>query len=79
MLEYNYCMYQNNNYTNKWFYAFITDMEFVNENTTKIHYELDVFQTWYFEINYLPSFIIREHVTNDTIGANTIDERSWIW
>ena len=26
LLEYNYVMYQNSNYSNKWFYSFITNM-----------------------------------------------------
>ena len=27
-LPYNYCMYKNNGYTNKWFYAYITDITY---------------------------------------------------
>lgn len=70
----NYMMFQNSGFTDKWFYAFITDIEFVSQNSTKIKYELDVFQTWYFDINYKSSFIVRKHVTDDSIGANTLDE-----
>ena len=70
----NYLMFQNTGFTDKWFYAFITDMKFINQNTTLIYYELDVFQSWYFDINYHDSFIVRKHVTNDAIGANTLDE-----
>ena len=74
LLEYNYCMYQNSNYSNKWFYAFITDMEYISDNCTRIEIETDVFQTWQFDLEYKASFVIREHTNNDTIGANTIDE-----
>jgi len=70
----NYLMFKNTGFKDKWFYAFITEIEYSNENCSIIHYELDVFQSWYFEINYLTSFIVRQHVTDDTIGANTIDE-----
>ena len=28
LLEYNYVMYRNTNYSNKWFYAYITHMEY---------------------------------------------------
>lgn len=73
-LNSNYMMFKNTGFSNKWFYAFITDMEYVNENATRIFYELDVFQSWYFELNYKTSFIVRQHVTDDTIGANTLDE-----
>ena len=67
-------MFKNTGFSNKWFYAFITEIEFVNQNSCLVHYELDVFQTWYFEINYLSSFIVREHVTDDSVGLHTIPE-----
>ena len=74
LLEYNYVMYQNSNYSNKWFYAFIENMEYVSDNCTRIEITTDVFQTWQFDLTYKKSFVIREHTNNDTIGANTIDE-----
>lgn len=70
----NYMIYKNNGFTNKWFYAFINRMEYVNENCTKIYFETDVFQTWQFDTELKNSFVVREHVTDDTVGANTIDE-----
>lgn len=74
MINYNYCMYQNENYTNKWFYAFITNMQYVNDNMTEITIETDVFQTWQFNINYKKMFVEREHVNDDTIGLHTVPE-----
>ena len=74
ILTYNYVMYQNEAYTNKWFYAFITNMEYVNDNMTLITIKTDVYQTWMFNIVWKRSFIEREHVNNDTLGANTIPE-----
>ena len=67
IMEYNYCMYQNSNYSNKWFYAFITNMEYENNGTTNITLKTDVFQTWQFDLNWKESFIEREHmaVTDD--------------
>lgn len=70
----NYLMFQNSGFSNKWFYAFITDMKYVNQNTTTIYYEIDVFQSWYFDIVYHPTFIERKNVTDDSIGTNTIPE-----
>lgn len=67
-------MYQNENYGNKWFYAYITNMEYENDGLTNITISTDVWQTWQFDINFKNSFVEREHVNNDTIGANTIDE-----
>lgn len=74
LLEYNYCMYQNSNYSNKWFYAFITDMEYISDNCTRIEIDTDVFQTWQFDLEYKDSFIVREHTNNDTIGENLVEE-----
>ena len=62
LLEYNYVMYLNENYTNKWFYAFITNMEYETDHNTKISITTDVFQTWQFKINFKESFIEREMI-----------------
>lgn len=70
----NYLMFKNTGFKDKWFYAFITKFEYESENSTTIYFELDVFQSWYFEINYYQSFVVRKHVTDDSIGANTLDE-----
>lgn len=70
----NYLMYRNNGFSNKYFYAFITKMEYVSENSTRIYFEIDSMQTWYFQINFNNVFIEREHVANDTIGLHTIPE-----
>lgn len=74
LLNSNYVMYQNGNYSNKWFYAFITKFEYVNPNTTNIYIETDVYQTWLAEANLKPSFVVREHVADDTKGKNLVDE-----
>lgn len=74
IISYNYVMYKNENYTNKWFYAFITNMEYLNDNLTLISIATDVFQTWQFDIVYKKMFVEREHVSDDTVGKNLIDE-----
>ena len=74
IIQYNYVMYRNDAYSNKWFYAFITDMEYLNDNVTAISIKTDVFQTWQFSLQYKRTFVEREHVNDDTIGVNTIDE-----
>lgn len=70
----NYVMYQNSHFTDKWFYAFITELEYLNDAVTAIHIKTDVFQTWMFEAEILPSFVVREHTNNDAIGANILPE-----
>lgn len=74
ILEYNYVRYKNTHFGDKWFYAFIERMEFINTNCTAIYIKTDVFQSWQFDIVYKPSFIEREHVNDDTIGLHTVPE-----
>lgn len=76
IITYNYCMYKNENYSNKWFYAFITGMRYVNDGMTEISIATDVFQTWQFDIIYKNSFIEREIVpkAQDIAGNFLIPE-----
>lgn len=75
-LTYNYCMYKNEGYSNKWFYAYVTDMRFESNNSCSCRLVNDVFQTWMFDYTLKPSFIERSHVpkSSDTIGAYTYPE-----
>lgn len=70
----NYVMYQNTKYNNKWFYAFIKDMKYENNECTMIEIETDVIQTWLFDYTIKPSFVEREHVTDDEEGLHTVPE-----
>lgn len=74
IIEYNYCMYRNKSHGNKWFYAFITNIEYINDNMSAISIKTDVWQTWQFDLSWKQSYVEREHVNNDAIGANTIPE-----
>lgn len=74
LLTYNYVMYQNEGFSNKWFYAHITSYTWINSELTILTLEEDFFQSWQFDIVYGNSFIEREHVTDDTIGAHTLHE-----
>ena len=74
IIGYNYVMYQNEAYTDKWFYAFITKMEYINDNMTAITIKTDSYQTWQFDISWKRSFIEREHVNDDTVGLHTVPE-----
>ena len=74
LMKYNYVRYKNGQYGNKWFYAFITGMDYINENVTAIHIKTDVYQTWCFDITLEPTFIEREHVSDDGFGLHTLPE-----
>ena len=70
----NYLFYKNKGFSNKWYYCFITNMEYVNENCTAITFETDCWQTYEFDLTFNPCFVEREHVNDDTFGLHTIDE-----
>ena len=71
----NYVMYKNSAYSSKWYYAFITKMEYINDGLTAIHIETDVLQTWMFDYTVKKSFVEREHCNDDTIGIHTVPEQ----
>lgn len=74
LIGYNYVMYRNYAYSNKWFYAFIDDMAYMNDNMTAISISTDTWQTWQFDLNYKKCFVEREHVNDDTFGKHTVPE-----
>lgn len=53
--------------SSKWYYAFIIDKKYVNDNTTEIEYVLDVMQTYYFDYTVPPCLVEREHTSTDGI------------
>lgn len=71
---YNYCMFQNENYGDRWFYSFITDVEYVNPNSSRLYLSLDLMQTWFPDCTMKSCLVEREHVNDDTIGAHLKDE-----
>lgn len=70
----NYIMYQNANFSNKWFYAFINRIEWASNSSTRLYCSTDCIQTWFFDITYYQSFIERQHSTTDTPGDNIVPE-----
>jgi len=57
----NYVMFKNDTMHNKWFYAFVNKVEYVNDSTTWLHIETDVHQTWLFDYTLKNCFVEREH------------------
>ena len=70
----NYLMFQNSSFGNKWFYAFIKSVEYVNNATSEIEFEIDVMQTWFFNYDLEMCFVEREHSATDNIGENLVPE-----
>lgn len=73
-LRANYIAFQNKDYSNKWFFAFIDSVEYQNDKSTIIHYTIDVFSTWFRNVEVKRCFVVREHVNDDTLGLHTIEE-----
>lgn len=75
----NYLMFQNAKTYDKWFYAFVTKLEYKNSGTTYVHFQLDVLQTWRFDYGFKPSFVLREHTplwyADGTPVRNTVPEQ----
>lgn len=61
LYNYNYVCFQNAQYGNKWFYAFITGLEYKGEGVTFVSYQIDVFQTWLFDVQFMPSYVKQMH------------------
>lgn len=74
MYNVNYMRFKNTNFENKWFYAFVDRVEYINNNTVGVYYHLDVLQTWHFDYSFNECFIERQHTETDNIGSNTIPE-----
>ena len=73
-LKCNYMAFQNPDYSNKWFFAFIDDVIYDNDGTARIRYTVDEFSTWFDYWDAEACFVEREHVSDDTFGLHTIDE-----
>ena len=70
-----YMMFKNTSFENKWFYAFVTNYEYVNDDTTDIFYELDLIQTYLFDYVPLECMVERmSHPETDAVGANILPE-----
>lgn len=62
----NYMMFKNAQFENKWFYAFITHVEYVSNDVCDVYFAIDPIQTWLKRFNVDPCFIAREHTYTDT-------------
>lgn len=70
----NYVAFQNTAYGAKWFYAFILAVEYINDHCCEISFEIDVIQSYLFDITILDCWVEREHSITDNVGDNTVPE-----
>lgn len=69
-----YLRFRNISFENKWFYCFITGVDYINNITTEVRFEIDVLTTWMGRFSLGQCFIERQHTVGDAIGANICDE-----
>lgn len=74
MAEVNYLMFKNTSFENKWFYAFVTRIDYINNDVCNIYFELDVMQTYLFNITPQYCYIERQHTRTDEIGEHLLPE-----
>lgn len=70
----NYIAFRNTSFGNKWFYAFINEVNYINNKTSEIVYQIDVIQTWWFDFDMGMCFVEREHTETDNLGEHIVTE-----
>lgn len=69
-----YMRFKNTSFENKWFYAFVTSVEYIANKTIQINYSIDYMVTYMGDFTLDQCFIERETVADDRIGVNVLDE-----
>ena len=73
-LSANYIAFQNKDYSNKWFFAWIDEVNYKSNSATEIKFTVDSWSTWFDYWSPKSCYVIREHVNDDTIGLHTVPE-----
>lgn len=75
-LDVNYLAFCNHGYSSEWVFCFVTSIEWRSAHTTRVHFELDIFQNNFYKCTFSQCFVERSHVpkSQDTIGANLMPE-----
>lgn len=74
LISASYMRFKNTSFENKWFYAFVNNVEYINNNCTQVNFQIDPMMTWMGAFTLNQCYIERQHVLNDSIGANIADE-----
>lgn len=76
-----YVMYRNNNFNGRMIYCFVTNIEYIADETTRVYVEVDAWQTFQFDISFGKSFIVRQHENefrNNVVSShNVLFENLW--
>lgn len=68
LFDCNYVLWKNANFKDKWFYGFITELNWINVGVTEITIQTDPWETWKFDLTFPVCYVERMHVNNDTFG-----------
>lgn len=70
-----YMAFKNTSYENKWFYCFIDDFNYINDNTVEVFYTIDLVQTYFIgDCSLQQCYVEREHDPDDIVGQNRVPE-----
>lgn len=69
-----YMRYLNDSYNDRYFYCFVDQVVYVNDNTTDVYYTVDSYMTYCGDIDFQSCYVEREHIATDTPGVNTLGE-----
>ncbi len=73
-LKSNYIAFQNKDYSNKWFFAWIDEVIYNGEENTEIKYTIDAWSTWFDHWTKKQCYVMRHHVNDDIVGRYTLPE-----
>ena len=74
MINATYMRFKNTSFENKWFYAFVNKVDYVNNLTTSVSFTIDPLMTWMGDFHLNECYIERQHTLNDGIGNNIAEE-----
>lgn len=70
----NYMAFRNTAFGTKWFYAFVDEVNYINNSVCEVVYTIDPLQTYLFDFNWNACLVEREHTLTDVVGQHTETE-----
>ena len=70
----NYMIFQNTAFGTKWFYAFVDEVNYINNSVSEVVYTIDPLQTYLFDFYWNACLVEREHTATDVVGENVAPE-----
>ena len=69
----NYVMINNEVPLNKWYFYFVIDRRYINENCTELILKIDVMQTYLFDYTFKSSLVERQHYNRYTSDGTVVN------